>query len=433
MKKVAFFLFCTSVLVFPVQAQDVAIKTNLLYGIGTLTPNLGVEFRLSDKTSLDVPFGYNAWTFSENRKWKHILVQPEYRWWLKETFNGSFFGAHAHYAYYNVGGLSKSLFSDYMNAHRFQGWLAGAGVSYGYRRNFSERWGMEATLGVGYAYLSYEKYKCGSCEKLGDGVKHYFGPTRAGISLIYTLGGQKKKEVILEDPIPAPTVTIVPEPKPVVVVKPTPEPVVVVSTGERLLPKHAFLAPVAEFTQAFADNSESYIAEHRDGSLSLYFEQSATRVDPAYMNNESTIRELLSVIDEIQRSPDSRVARVVVAGFSSPEGSAALNERLANDRAVCIKDYLVQNSSLSSQMFDVQNGGIDWQGLRKLVAQSSMPEKNQIMYIIDNMPVWDSVKKVGRHGELMRLNGGKPYKYMMANFFPELRNATYIRVYFDNK
>ncbi len=168
----------------------VNIKTNVLYD-ATTTLNLGAEFRLGAKTSLDIPVSYNPWTFDNNKKWKHILVQPEFRWWTKETFNGHFFGLHTHYAFYNVGGLDNPPFSEYMNIHRFEGWLVGAGFSYGYRWNFNHRWGMEATLGVGYAYMSYDKYSCNHCgEKIASEAKNYFGPTKAGISLIYNIGNQ---------------------------------------------------------------------------------------------------------------------------------------------------------------------------------------------------------------------------------------------------
>ena len=160
------------------------IKTNLLYD-ATTSMNLGFEFRTGDNTSFDLPFSFNPWTFSNNKKWKHILVQPEFRLWTKETFNGHFFGLHGHYAFYNVGRLDHPPFTEYMNSHRFEGWLAGGGISYGYRWNFNHRWGMEATIGAGYAHLSYDKFSCGDCDKLtGHEKKNYFGPTKAGLSQI---------------------------------------------------------------------------------------------------------------------------------------------------------------------------------------------------------------------------------------------------------
>lgn len=176
----------------PAYAPKLAVKTNLLYDV-TTTFNLGVEFYLDNQISLDVPVSYNPWIFSNSKKWKHILVQPELRWWMKETFRGTFIGIHAHYAFYNVGGLDNPPFSKYMNAHRFEGWLAGVGVSYGYSWNFSQYWGMEASLGIGYAYLDYDKFECSECgKKLGSETRNYLGPTKAGITLIYNFSRKKK-------------------------------------------------------------------------------------------------------------------------------------------------------------------------------------------------------------------------------------------------
>jgi hypothetical protein len=178
---------------YGITSPEMNIKTNLLWDV-TTTANLGVEFRIGDKTSLDLPVNYNAWVYANNRKWKHILVQPEFRWWPKETFNGHFWGFHAHYAFYNVGNLPKPPFSAYMQNNRFEGWLAGTGISYGYRMNFNLNWAMEATVGAGYAYLSYNRFDCRDCgQKNADKTTNWFGPTRAGISLIYDISGKSKQ------------------------------------------------------------------------------------------------------------------------------------------------------------------------------------------------------------------------------------------------
>lgn len=51
-----------------------------------------------------------------------------------------------------------------------------------------KRWNLEATIGLGYIYTQYDKYECATCGKFkGNKDKHYFGPTKAGISLIYII------------------------------------------------------------------------------------------------------------------------------------------------------------------------------------------------------------------------------------------------------
>lgn len=178
------------------QAQKVAVKTNLLYD-ATSTLNLGLEFGLSKKWTLDVSGNYNPWTFNDNRKMKHWLAQPEFRYWLCEKFNGHFFGLHAHGGQYNWGGMLPWGFSNgkmfrvesrQMSNYRYEGWLVGAGISYGYQWILGNRWNLEASIGVGYTHLNYGKYKCEKCgEKLRDEHRNYFGPTKASISLIYII------------------------------------------------------------------------------------------------------------------------------------------------------------------------------------------------------------------------------------------------------
>ena len=113
---------------------------------------------------------------------KHLRVHPEIRYWFCESFQGHFLGLHVPFIAYNFADL-KVL--DLENERR-QGWGTGVGVSYGYQWLLSEHWNLEATLGVGYLYLNYDKFPCANCgNKSEDNKKHYFGPTQAAVSLIY--------------------------------------------------------------------------------------------------------------------------------------------------------------------------------------------------------------------------------------------------------
>ena len=89
-------------------AQKVAVKTNLLYD-ATSTINLGVEFALTPKWTLDVAGNYNPWTFSNNRKWQHWLVQPEARYWFCNKMMGHFVGFHAIAGSYNIGNVNADF------------------------------------------------------------------------------------------------------------------------------------------------------------------------------------------------------------------------------------------------------------------------------------------------------------------------------------
>lgn len=169
-------------------AQNLSVKTNLLYDAAA-TVNLGVELALAPEWTLDISGNYNAWDFSGNRKWKHFLVQPEVRYWLCEKFNGHFFGLHLHGGQFNVGSVRTpfGLFGDCSNA-RHEGWYYGAGVSYGYQWILGKRWSLELTAGAGYVRSDYSSFLAPVCGmKTGTGHHNYFGPTRAGITIIYVI------------------------------------------------------------------------------------------------------------------------------------------------------------------------------------------------------------------------------------------------------
>jgi len=155
----------------------------LLYD-ATATINLGVEAALGPRVTLDISGNYNPWEFGDAR-WKHWLVQPEVRYWLCESFNGHFFGLHAHYAEYNAGGID---FSTAFRHNRYQGHLYGAGLSYGYQWLIGKRWNLEATVGVGYARLWDRKYPIAECgEVIRTRSRNYFGPTKIGLTLIFII------------------------------------------------------------------------------------------------------------------------------------------------------------------------------------------------------------------------------------------------------
>lgn len=193
MMKTKFFFVATLLLMFAIctraQVQQsgrtylpkFALKTNALYW-ATTTPNLGIEFGLAPKMTMDISANYNPWKFSRDRQLKHWLIQPELRYWLCERFNGSFFGLHGFYADVDVSNLN--VFG--MGHYRYDGKVYGGGISYGYQWIIGKRWSMEAVIGVGYARLDYDKYARGDHgEKLGHSTKNYVGPTKAALSFIY--------------------------------------------------------------------------------------------------------------------------------------------------------------------------------------------------------------------------------------------------------
>ncbi|MCH5214449.1 MAG: DUF3575 domain-containing protein [Muribaculaceae bacterium] len=171
-------------------SQNVALKTNLLYD-ALLSPTLGIEVGLAPKWSLDVSGTLNAWTVN-NKKWKQWMVQPEARYWFCQRFAGHFLALHGIGGQYNFGNLNLPfdfLGTDFrqLKDYRLQGWMAGAGVGYGYSWILDKHWNFEAEIGIGWIYTRYDKFKCKDCgyKVESDKPHNYFGPTKAALNIIY--------------------------------------------------------------------------------------------------------------------------------------------------------------------------------------------------------------------------------------------------------
>ena len=152
-----------------------------------LVANAGVEFKISPRFSIDIPFLYSPYNISSTKKIRVLALQPELRYWVNKRFNGHFFGLHTHVMWFNTAGIIKNKDLRYQDSGDKP--LLGAGISYGYALPISEKFDIEFTLGVGYAKYSYDSfYNVPNGQKLGHNIsKDYWGITRLGVTFSYKL------------------------------------------------------------------------------------------------------------------------------------------------------------------------------------------------------------------------------------------------------
>jgi hypothetical protein len=106
--------------------------------------------------------------------------------WLQEAFYGHYIGIHGIYADYDIRRISLPLFGFDRN-HLYKGTAYGGGVEYGYHLYLSPRVTMEFSLGAGFLSCAYEKTDYKEINAMGRFTKRYFGPTEAGISIVYII------------------------------------------------------------------------------------------------------------------------------------------------------------------------------------------------------------------------------------------------------
>lgn len=220
------------------------------------------------------------------------------------------------------------------------------------------------------------------------------------------------------------------EERAIIKVEKAPLPLKKTTTADRLSTRFPFLAPIdsLKHIQDANNDADYFIKNNRESSLIIYFSQGEKNIERDYKNNHNTLLQLASVIQSIQTSGDCRIVKVVIAGFASPEGSRPFNEQLAWDRGVALGRFLTEQVSLSQKQIQIYNGSVDWTGLHTLVTSSNLYDKYQILAIIDT-PSWEQDNRLK---QITALNGGDSYRYMLKHFFPLLRNAAYVKVYYEN-
>lgn len=159
----------------PLKPYSLSLQANLLRW-ATLTPDLGVEWSFNDKWSLFLGGSYTSWSW-DNANRRHALweVSPELR---------------RHFGRYYVGAMLKAGSFNYkFSTDGRQGDILGGGLTGGYRLNLSEFLSLDFSLGIGCLSADYENYTLidGVRVRRGDSHKNWWGPTSAGVTLVWTI------------------------------------------------------------------------------------------------------------------------------------------------------------------------------------------------------------------------------------------------------
>ena len=155
-------------------SYHLALRANLLRW-ATLTPDLGIEWRIAPAWSLMVNGSWTSWTWDNNaRRYALWEVSPELRWYLGKQKRG-YLGL-----LYKVGQFNYKLCGTGR-----QGDLMGGGITGGYQLRLNRALSLDFNLGLGYLNADYEKYITidGVRVRRGNETKDWFGKSfnRGGI------------------------------------------------------------------------------------------------------------------------------------------------------------------------------------------------------------------------------------------------------------
>jgi hypothetical protein len=172
-----------------------AVKTNLLYD-AALLPNLGLEIAFGDGWSASLYGAFSKWDTHAPRYWSHQInyAGADIRYWpdnkkCPRPLSGWFTGLS-----FTGGVYDLRLFTDDLDDYGYLSrWSWTAGLTGGYSMALSRKLNLEFSLNAGYftgEYHAYNRSRCMDCfPERKTGTRHYWGPTGAGVSLVYLFNG----------------------------------------------------------------------------------------------------------------------------------------------------------------------------------------------------------------------------------------------------
>ena len=155
-----------------------SLRANLLRW-ATLTPDLGVEWRICPSWGIAVNGSWTSWTWSDkDRRYALWEVAPEVRYYMGEK------------KAWHLGAMFKAgQFNYKFSEAGKQGDLMGGGITAGYQLRLNKALALDFNLGLGYLNADFEKYEVidGVRVRHGNETKDWWGPINAGVTLVWKL------------------------------------------------------------------------------------------------------------------------------------------------------------------------------------------------------------------------------------------------------
>lgn len=156
------------------------------------------------------------------------------------------------------------------------------------------------------------------------------------------------------------------------------------------------------------------------GSATIDFPVNSTKLSENYHNNAAELDKISQTIEALTNNDDIVLQSVVIVAQSSPEGKYEVNERLANERAKAVLDYVKARVELPDELIRAEGVAEDWVGTRKFVEESELKNKDQIIAIIENDELAPDVKE-----QRIRSRYSTAWNSLMKDCFPYLRRTYY--------
>ncbi|MFI3264600.1 MAG: hypothetical protein SNG38_01200 [Rikenellaceae bacterium] len=141
-----------------------------------------------------------------------------------------------------------------------------------------------------------------------------------------------------------------------------------------------------------------------------------TKLISTYDNNSAEIAGLRNFIESIQKDSLKKITNYDIIGYASPDGPAALNKRLAEERASDFSRFVDKECNMSDYPRTVTSNPYMWIDTKEALQKSSVPNKTEVLSIVESTATQTEIQaKLEAHES--------SWDYIKTNILPPMRSV----------
>lgn len=179
-----------------------ALKTNMLFDLG-LVPNIGLEVYAGNNISVGIDWMYGWWNNDRRHYYWRVYGGDAFaRYWFgkkakEKPLTGHHLGVYGQAFIYDIEWGDKGYLGGEPGKTLWENTNYAFGFEYGYSLPIARRFNIDFNLGVGYWGGNYYEYIPLDGHYVWEATKkrHWFGPTKAEVSLIWLIGNSNTNKM----------------------------------------------------------------------------------------------------------------------------------------------------------------------------------------------------------------------------------------------
>lgn len=157
--------------------------------------------------------------------------------------------------------------------------------------------------------------------------------------------------------------------------------------------------------------------------MHIRYRVAKANIDEEYMGNKAVLDRIVEWAEEIQKDSMVNIVSVEFCGAVSPEGSVPFNHWLSVARLTTLEKYVRSRVDIPEELITRSDHYIAWDELKDMVTDSDLPNKEEIMEILNSENTSKGNDLDSRIGALKAMDGGKTWRIIFNRYFIHMRNA----------